>query len=66
MAFESTKREVSELYAFARLLADGCVPMDRGERRVMMVERMEHDGPRRYVRSAEKGLGKGFYLRKGY
>lgn len=54
MAFESTKREVSELYAFARLLADGCVPMDRGERRVMMVERMEHDGPRRYVRSAEK------------
>ena len=52
MAFESTEREVSELYAFARLLADGCVPMDRGERRVMMVERMEHDGPRRYVRSA--------------
>lgn len=74
MAFESTKREVGELYAFVRLLADGNVSMGRadgavvsvspsdasalcaGQRQVVMVERMEHDGPRRYLRSAEKEL----------
>lgn len=54
MAFESTKREVGELLAFVRLLADGSVSMARGERKVIMVERVEHDGPRRYLRSAEK------------
>lgn len=56
MAFESTKREVGELYAFTRLLAKGTVCMGNvdgtsGERvrKVVMVERMEHDGPRRYT-----------------
>ena len=57
MAFNATKKEWSELYAFFRLLADGqvyagtpdvkqneavCLP-------VAMVQREEHDGTRRYV-----------------
>ena len=57
MAFEATKREWGELYAFFRLLADGhvysgtpdvkknvaqCLP-------VAMVQRVEHDGIRRYI-----------------
>lgn len=73
MAFESTKREVGELFAFVQLLADGKVSMGRadgsavrpvsnagddvpkyGQRRVIMVERMEHDGPRRYLRAANQ------------
>ena len=57
MAFEATKREWGELYAFFRLLADGhvysgtpdvkknvaqCLP-------VAMVQRVEHDGIRRCI-----------------
>lgn len=57
MAFEATKREWGEVYAFFRLLADGyvyagtpdvkkndslCIP-------VAMIQREEHDGTRRYV-----------------
>ena len=57
MAFEATKREWGELYAFFRLLADGhvysgtpdvkknvaqCLP-------VAMVQRVEQDGIRRYI-----------------
>ena len=69
MAFETTKREVSELYAFARLLADGSVPMgsvtaevkssdntsvDTPCRQVLWIDRIEHDGPRRYKLSQDK------------
>ena len=57
MAFEATKKEWGELYAFFRLLADGkvcagtsdckkdetkCIP-------VAMVQREEHDGTRQYI-----------------
>ena len=57
MAFEATKREWSELYAFFRLLADGKVcsgtpDAKRDEARclpVAMVQREEHDGTRRYI-----------------
>lgn len=57
MAFEATKREWGELYAFFRLLADGCVyagtpEVKRNEGQclpVAMVQREEHDGTRRYI-----------------
>lgn len=57
MAFEATKREWGELYAFFRLLADGYVyagtpQAKRNEARrlpVALVQREEHDGTRRYV-----------------
>jgi type II restriction enzyme len=57
MAFEATKREWGELYAFFRLLADGyvyagCADGRRDEARrlpVALVQREEHDGTRRYV-----------------
>ena len=57
MAFEATKREWGELYAFFRLLADGhthCGTPDAkkdGSRQlpVAMVKREEHDGTRRYI-----------------
>jgi type II restriction enzyme len=57
MAFEATKREWGELYAFFRLLADGYVFAGRADGRrdearrlpVAMVQREEHDGTRRYV-----------------
>lgn len=56
MAFEASKREWSELYAFFRLLADGKVspgtPQAKKEKKrewpVAMVQREEHDGTRRY------------------
>lgn len=56
MAFEATKRELGELYAFFRLLADGKVFMgtpeaerdDRKCRPVALIQREEHDGTRRY------------------
>ncbi len=56
MAFEATKREWSELYAFFRLLADGKVSLgtsqtkknDANQWPVAMVQREEHDGTRRY------------------
>lgn len=56
MAFEASKREWSELYAFFRLLTDGKVslgtPQAKKEKErewpVAMVQREEHDGTRRY------------------
>ncbi len=60
MAFEATKREWGELYAFFRLLADGSVALGtsqakRGETqwRVAMIQREEHDGTRRYYIETE-------------
>ena len=52
MAFEATKREWSELYAFFRLLADGFVYAGTPDAKkneelswpVAMVQREEHDG----------------------
>lgn len=57
MAFEATKREWGELYAFFRLLADGYVhagtpDVKRNEDNcipVALVQREEHDGTRRYI-----------------
>lgn len=57
MAFEATKREWGELYAFFRLLADGYVHAGTPEVKkneaqkwpVAMIQREEHDGTRRYT-----------------
>ena len=57
MAFEATKREWSELYAFFRLLADGFVYAGTPDAKkneelrwpVAMVQREEHDGTRQYI-----------------
>lgn len=57
MSFQATKREWSELYSFFRLLADGYVcagtpnalSNDSEVYRVALVQREEHDGPRRYI-----------------
>lgn len=57
MAFEATKREWGELYAFSRLLADGYVyggtpDVKKNEALrlpVAMVQREEHDGTRQYI-----------------
>ena len=57
MAFEATKREWGELYAFFRLLADGYVYSGTPDVRknealrlpVAMVQREEHDGTRQYI-----------------
>lgn len=57
MAFEATKREWGELYAFFRLLADGYVHTGTPDVKikgtqclpVAMVKREEHDGTRCYV-----------------
>ena len=57
MAFEATKREWGELYAFFRLLADGKVyagtpDVKRNESHLLpvaMVQREEHDGTRQYI-----------------
>lgn len=57
MAFEATKKEWSELYAFFRLLADGYLqagktdgtPNEALRWPVAMVQREEHDGTRRYI-----------------
>ena len=56
MAFEATKREWSELYAFFRLLADGQVALGTPQVKadeercwpIAMIQREEHDGTRRY------------------
>lgn len=56
MAFEATKREWSELYAFFRILADGRVTPGTAQAQkdeekswpVAMIQREEHDGTRRY------------------
>ena len=68
MAFEATKREWGELYAFFRLLADGYVYSGTPDVRknealrlpVAMVQREEHDGTRQYIfgkryRAPERG-----------
>lgn len=67
MAFEATKREWGELYAFFRLLADGYVyggtpDVKKNEALrlpVAMVQREEHDGTRQYIwkryRAPERG-----------
>lgn len=57
MAFEATKREWSELYAFFRLLANGYVYAGTPDAKkneelcwpVAMVQREEHDGTRQYI-----------------
>ena len=57
MAFEATKREWGELYAFFRLLADGHVYAGTPDAKknetmswpVAMVQREEHDGTRQYI-----------------
>ncbi|WP_177604364.1 HpaII family restriction endonuclease [uncultured Phocaeicola sp.] len=57
MAFEATKREWGELYAFFRLLADGYVHAGTPDVKsdeacrfpVAMIQREEHDGTRRYI-----------------
>ena len=57
MAFEATKREWSELYAFFRLLVDGFVYAGTPDAKkneelrwpVAMVQREEHDGTRQYI-----------------
>ena len=63
--FEATKREVGELLTFFRLLADGRVEWgnaqgSRDERvaawPVALVQRMEHNGARRYVVEPEEVL----------
>ena len=54
--FKATKRELGEIYAFFRLLAEGRVYMgtpqaekkENGCRPVAMLQREEHDGTRRY------------------
>lgn len=56
MAFEATKKEWSELYTFFRLLADGKVSLGTPQAKtdeekcwpIAMIQREEHDGPRRY------------------
>lgn len=61
MAFEATKREWGELYAFFRLLADGKVHAGKADGKknedlvwpVAMVQREEHDGTRQYIIEAE-------------
>ena len=62
MAFEATKREWGELYAFFRLLADGYVYAGTPEVKkneaqrlpVAMIQREEHDGTRRYIIESEE------------
>lgn len=61
MAFEATKREWSELYAFFRLLADGSVSLGtpqakRNEEKmwpIALIQRQEHNGTRRYYIEGE-------------
>ena len=62
MAFEATKREWGELYAFFRLLADGYVFAGTPDAKknealrypVVMVQREEHDGTRQYIIEEEE------------
>ena len=57
MAFEATKREWGELYAFFRLLSDGYVYAGTVDAKknealrhpIVMIQREEHDGTRRYI-----------------
>lgn len=50
MAFEATKKEWSELYAFFRLLTNGEV----SGQPIAMIQREEHDGPRQYYIEKEE------------
>lgn len=62
MAFSATKRELGELYAFFRLLADGAVALGTPDARkdaavcwpVALIQREEHDGTRRYYIEGEE------------
>ena len=72
MAFEATKREWSELYAFFRLLADGYVHAGTPDAKkneefrwpVAMVQREEHDGTRQYIIESENIRIKGENINK--
>lgn len=67
MAFDATKREWSELYAFFRILSDGFVAEGNADLSadgqtklpVAMVQRIEHDGPRQYILEGNDVLLKG-------
>ena len=67
MAFQATKREWGELYAFFRLLADGCVYAGNPQAKknealclpVAMIQREEHDGTRQYIIEGDKIRVKG-------
>ncbi len=55
MAFEATKKEWSEIYSFFRLLSDGKINLGTIESKkddacwpIAMIQREEHDGPRKY------------------
>lgn len=62
MAFQATKREWSELYAFLRLLSDGQIyagtPQARKDEAhylpIAMIQREEHDGTRQYIIEKEQ------------
>lgn len=62
MAFKANKSEWSELYVFLRLLTDGKLYLGnhRGEKSersfwpISVIEREEHDGPRRYYIEEDK------------
>ena len=73
MAFTANKREWSELYVFFKLLSEGKMHLGnhRGELNersfwpITAIERVEHDGPRRYYIEEElvRVEGKGDYLK---
>lgn len=71
--FTATKRELGELYTFFRLLADGCVALgtpsvekDTQSWPIAMIQRQEHNGPRRYyIEDAEIRLVYGTLERDG-
>lgn len=72
--FKATKRELGEIYAFFRLLAEGKVYMgtplvqkkEDGGRPVAMLQREEHDGTRRYyIEETEVRMVSGEVDRKG-
>ncbi len=62
MAFEATKRELGELYTFLNLLADGKVSLGTSKLQkdetkcwpIALIQREEHDGPRRYYIEREE------------
>lgn len=62
MAFSATKRELGELYTFFRLLADGSVSLgtpqaqknEKASWPVVLIQREEHDGTRRYYVETEE------------
>lgn len=61
MAFDATKREWSELYAFFKLLSDGFVldgnadlSIETRKIPVAVVQREEHDGARQYIIKGEE------------